>query len=50
MAIFFNDVSHTFNEYLLVPGLTTVDTTPDKVDLTTPLVKYPSLELNTMNL
>ncbi len=41
MAIFFNDVSHTFNEYLLVPGLTTVDTTPDKVDLTTPLVKYP---------
>ena len=40
MAIFFSDISHTFNEYLLVPGLTTTDCTPDKVDLTTPLVKY----------
>jgi len=40
MAYFFKDESRTFNEYLLVPGLSTSENTPDNVDLTTPLVKY----------
>jgi len=40
MAQIINDISRTFNEYLLVPGLTTKDCVPDKIDLKTPLVKY----------
>lgn len=40
MAKIINDVSRTFNEYLLVPGLTTRECTPDKIDLKTPLVKF----------
>ncbi|HBL78311.1 MAG: inosine 5-monophosphate dehydrogenase [Bacteroidetes bacterium GWF2_42_66] len=51
MAHYFNDVSRTFSEYLLVPGLTTKECVPGKVSLKTPLVKFtkgelPSLELN----
>ena len=40
MAYIINDISRTFNEYLLIPGLTTKDCYPDKVSLRTPLVKY----------
>ncbi|WP_075589758.1 IMP dehydrogenase [Labilibacter marinus] len=40
MANIINEVSRTFNEYLIIPGLTTKEHTPDKVDLKTPLVKY----------
>lgn len=40
MAIFLKDVSHTFGEFLLIPGLTTPDCTPDKINLKTPLAKY----------
>jgi len=51
MARYFNHVSRTFNEYLLIPGLTTKECHPDNVSLKTPLVKYhkestPELELN----
>src|SRR5665647_962010 len=51
MARYFNDVSRTFNEYLLIPGLTTKECFPQNVSLKTPLVKYqkgstPELELN----
>ncbi len=51
MAQIIDDVSRTFNEYLLIPGLTTKDCIPDKINLKTPLVKYragekSSLELN----
>lgn len=51
MAHYFNDVSRTFSEYLLVPGLTAKECVPGKVSLKTPLVKFkkgedPSLELN----
>lgn len=51
MARYFNDVSRTFNEYLLIPGLTKKDCFPQNVTLKTPLVKYhkgaaPDLELN----
>lgn len=50
MAKFFKEESRTFNEYLLVPGLSTKKNTPENIDLTTPLVKYskgkkPSLSL-----
>jgi len=51
MARYFNHVSRTFNEYLLIPGLSTKDCYPQNVSLKTPLVKYqkganPELELN----
>jgi IMP dehydrogenase len=51
MAYIINDISRTFNEYLLIPGLTTKDCFPDKVSLKTPLVKFragdvPEIELN----
>ncbi len=40
MAIFFNDVSRTFGEYLLIPSLTTKQCIPENVSLKTPLVKF----------
>jgi len=40
MAFFFNDVSHTFSEYLLVPGYSGEECVPDNVSLKTPLVKF----------
>ncbi len=40
MAIYFNEPSHTFNEYLLIPGYSSSECIPDRVDLSTPLVKY----------
>ena len=40
MAIFFNDVSRTFGEYLLIPGLTTKACIPENISLKTPLVKF----------
>jgi IMP dehydrogenase len=51
MAIYFNEPSRTFSEYLLIPGYTSEDCIPDKVSLRTPLVKFkkgeePSLSLN----
>lgn len=51
MAHYFHDISRTFSEYLLIPGLTTKECIPDNVSLKTPLVKYkkgetPDLHLN----
>jgi IMP dehydrogenase len=51
MAKIIDDISRTFNEYLLVPGLTTKDCVPDSINLKTPLVKYakgsePDIVLN----
>jgi len=40
MAYFFKEPSHTFSEYLLVPGYTGEDCIPDKINLRTPLVKH----------
>ncbi|HNX44521.1 MAG TPA: IMP dehydrogenase [Bacteroidales bacterium] len=40
MAQIMNDISRTFNEYLLIPGLTRKDCTPDRISLRTPLVKF----------
>lgn len=51
MAQIVNDISRTFNEYLLIPGLTAKDCTPDRISLKTSLVKYKTgqkseIELN----
>ena len=51
MAKFINEPAHTFNEYLLIPGLSTRDCVPENVSLKTPLVKFskgkkPSIEMN----
>ena len=40
MAYFFQEPSHTFSEYLLVPGYTGRDCIPANVSLKTPLVKF----------
>jgi IMP dehydrogenase/GMP reductase len=40
MAKIFDEPSRTFGEYLLVPGYTDRNTTPDNVSLKTPLVKF----------
>lgn len=44
MALFLDQVSRTFGEYLLIPGLTTKDCTPNNICLKTPLVKYANGE------
>lgn len=52
MAYFFDEPSHTFNEYLLVPGYSSSECQTKNVSLKTPLVKYkkgqeePALSLN----
>ncbi len=40
MATFINEPSHTFNEYLLIPGYSSSKCIPANVSLRTPLVKY----------
>ncbi len=52
MAYIYPEPSHTFSEYLLVPGYTSEDCIPDNVSLRTPLTKYrkgeeePAISLN----
>jgi IMP dehydrogenase len=40
MAYFFKESSHTFSEYLLVPGYSNEECVPENISLKTPLVKY----------
>ena len=40
MAFFFEEPSHTFDEYLLIPGYTGPDCIPVNVSLKTPVVRY----------
>lgn len=40
MAYYYPEPSHTFSEYLLVPGYTSPDCIPANVSLRTPLVKF----------
>ncbi len=40
MAKFITESSHTFNEYLLIPGYSSSECIPANVSLKTPLVKY----------
>ena len=51
MAKFINEPSHTFNEYLLIPGYSSSECIPANVSLKTPLVKYkkgetPAITMN----
>lgn len=51
MAKYFKEPSHTFSEYLLVPGFTSEKNLPAAVNLETPLVRYkkgkkPDIKLN----
>ena len=52
MAYFYNEPSHTFSEYLLIPGYTSEECIPSNVSLRTPLTKYrkgveePAISLN----
>lgn len=51
MAKITNEVSRTFNEYLIIPGHTTKKCVPDNVSLKTPIVRYkkgqkPSISIN----
>ena len=40
MAFYYSEPSHTFSEYLLVPGYSSAECIPDRVSLKTPVVKY----------
>ena len=40
MAFYFKEPSHTFSEYLLVPGYSSAQCIPSNVTLKTPVVKY----------
>jgi len=52
MAFYYSEPSHTFSEYLLIPGYSSEDCIPDRVSLRTPLTKYrkgqeePAISLN----
>ena len=51
MAYYYTEQSHTFNEYLLIPGYSSEECIPANVSLKTPLVRYkageePALSLN----
>ena len=52
MAFYYSEPSHTFSEYLLIPGYTSEECIPDNVSLRTPLVKYrkgveePAISMN----
>lgn len=51
MAYYFTEMSHTFNEYLLVPGYSSSECIPANVSLKTPLVKFkkgeePAISMN----
>ncbi len=52
MATFINEPSHTFNEYLLIPGYSSSECVPANVSLKTPLVKFKKGEESaiTMNI
>ena len=40
MAYYFEEPSHTFGEYLLVPGYSSADCIPSNVSLRTPIVRF----------
>ena len=50
MAKFFEGESHTFSEYLLVPGYSSAENIPANVSLKTPLVKFKRGEKSAIEL
>lgn len=50
MAIYMNEPSHTFGEYLLIPGYSSTKCIPTNVSLKTPLVKFKKGEESSISL
>ncbi len=50
MAKYFEEPSRTFSEYLLIPGYTSEECIPAKVNLSTPLVKFKKGEQSAITL
>ena len=50
MAIYINEPSRTFGEYLLIPGYTSAECIPSNVSLRTPLVKFKKGEMPAITL
>ena len=50
MAYYYSEPSHTFSEYLLVPGYTSEECVPSNVSLKTPLVKFKKGEQSAITL
>ena len=50
MATFFEGESHTFSEYLLVPGYSSAENVPQNVTLKTPLVRFSRGEQSAITL
>ena len=50
MATFIDDPSHTFGEYLLIPGYSSTECIPNNVSLKTPLVKFKKGEESALSL
>ncbi len=48
MAFYYDEPSHTFSEYLLVPGYSDENCVPNRVSLKTPLVKFKKGEESTI--
>ena len=51
MAYYYPEAAHTFSEYLLVPGYSGSEHTPERVSLRTPLTRFrrgeePRISLN----
>jgi len=52
MATYYEEMSHTFSEYLLIPGYSSIECIPDNINLKTPIVKFKKDEtpVFTMNI
>lgn len=50
MAFYYSEPSHTFSEYLLIPGYTSKECIPANVSLRTPLAKFKNGEASPINL
>ena len=50
MAYYYSEPSHTFGEYLLIPGFSSEHCIPSNVSLKTPLVKFKKGEESAINL
>ena len=50
MAHFFEEPSHTFGEYLLVPGYSSAECIPSNVSLRTPVVKFKKGEASPLSM
>lgn len=50
MSVVFDQLSRTFSEFLLLPNLTSVDCTPDKVQLGSPMVRFKKEEESPLRL